>query len=332
MNLSRRSEDGSALLVVFFVCMAAAIVLQAAWGTVLCAQRAVAEESLGRQRLGEKDEVLSLLRQRALQRWQPLAWAELGTGEGMLATVTAEDEWLLEARARQVPALSLGETSAWLERGRDGIDLPVAALVANTVTAGAGRTSAWIGVDERVDAAGGTGGAAAVCFLQRSPVELVLGEGCECVDLPTAWRLDAGWTSLVPGGGPSEMGGAPASSADGVAPAQRVALLTAASGLTRSIPAECRGEGPDQPVLVVLTGGATLDARDCGDIYGVLAVDGGSVLLDGTVVHGAVFASGTVSLGATGQILFAKDMLRWATDRSLKRARLLPGTRWEGME
>jgi hypothetical protein len=332
MRISRRSEDGSALLVVFFVCMAAAIALQAAWGTVLCAQRALAEESLGRQRLGEKDEVLSLLRQRALERWQPLAWAELGTGEGMLARVTAEDEWLLEARARQVPALSLGETSAWLERGRDGIDLPRAALVADTVTAGTGRTSAWIGVDERVDAAGGTASPAARCFLQRPPVELVFGEGCECICLPTAWRLDAGWTSLVPGGGPPVTGGASASSAEGVAPTQRVALLTAATGLTRSMPAACRGVGPDEPTLVVLTGGATLDARDCGDVYGVLVVDGGSVLLDGTVVHGAVFASGTVSLGATGQILFARDVLRWATDRSLIRARLMPGTRWEGME
>jgi hypothetical protein len=81
----------------------------------------------------------------------------------------------------------------------------------------------------------------------------------------------------------------------------------------------------------VLAGGATLDARDQGDLYGVLVVDGGSVLLDGTVVHGAVFASGRVSLGISGQVLFARDMLRWATDRSLSRARLLPGTRREGM-
>ncbi|HLA82791.1 MAG TPA: hypothetical protein VJP78_14445, partial [Thermoleophilia bacterium] len=89
---------------------------------------------------------------------------------------------------------------------------------------------------------------------------------------------------------------------------------------------------PDEPALVVLTGGATLDARDRGDFYGILVADRGSVLLDGTVVHGAVFASGTVDLGEMGQVLFAPRILRWAGDGSLKRARLMPGTRWEGME
>jgi hypothetical protein len=120
--------------------------------------------------------------------------------------------------------------------------------------------------------------------------------------------------------------------ADGVIAAERVTFMTGVRGLTKSIPSGCGGVTPEEPAIVALTGGATLDARDRGDFYGVLVVDGGSVLLDGTVVHGAVFASGAVDLGEMGQVLFAPRILRWAGDRSLKRARLMPGTRWEGME
>ncbi len=85
-------------------------------------------------------------------------------------------------------------------------------------------------------------------------------------------------------------------------------------------------------MLVVVTGGADLDARDRGDLFGVLVVDEGSVRLDGTVLHGAVFATGDVALGQTGQILYSPQVLRWATDRSLRRVRLVPGTRWEVVE
>ena len=99
-----------------------------------------------------------------------------------------------------------------------------------------------------------------------------------------------------------------------------------------ALPSECGATAPDAPVLVVVTGGADLDARDRGDLYGVIVVDDGSVLLEGTVLHGAVFATGEVALGQTGQILFSREILRWATDRSLHRVRLVPGTRWEGLE
>ncbi|MFH0916476.1 MAG: hypothetical protein V1912_08535, partial [bacterium] len=103
-------------------------------------------------------------------------------------------------------------------------------------------------------------------------------------------------------------------------------------GGTEALPADCGGLTAETPVLVVLTGGATLDARDRGDIFGVVVVDDGSVLLDGTVVHGAIFATGVVSLGDTGRLLYSRSILRWATDRSLNRVRLIPGTRAEGME
>jgi hypothetical protein len=81
----------------------------------------------------------------------------------------------------------------------------------------------------------------------------------------------------------------------------------------------------------VVTGGARLDVRDQGDLYGVIVVDDGGVLLDGTRIHGALFATGEVDLGATGAVAFSRAILRWATDRSLVRTRLVPGTREESI-
>ncbi len=97
-------------------------------------------------------------------------------------------------------------------------------------------------------------------------------------------------------------------------------------------PEEMGNGAPDRSVMVILTGGADLDLEHRGDWYGVIIVDDGSLRLDGTTVHGALFASGRVDLGETGCVVFSPPILRWATDRSLCRARLVPGTRWEGTE
>jgi hypothetical protein len=84
--------------------------------------------------------------------------------------------------------------------------------------------------------------------------------------------------------------------------------------------------GEDTPVLVVVTGGADLDATGAGDLTGVLVVDGGGVHLEGTRLHGAAVCSGVADLGATGTIDFSLPVFRWATDRSLRLTRLVPGT------
>jgi hypothetical protein len=103
-------------------------------------------------------------------------------------------------------------------------------------------------------------------------------------------------------------------------------------GETLALPAGAPGASPENPVLAVVTGGSDLNLTDCGDLYGVVVVDGGSLSLDGTTLHGAVFVTETLDLGATGQILFEKSILRWATDRSLVRTRLMPGSRQEGTD
>jgi hypothetical protein len=89
------------------------------------------------------------------------------------------------------------------------------------------------------------------------------------------------------------------------------------------------GASPEAPALLVVCGGASLDAGGRADVYGVIVVNDGGILLDGTRLHGALFASGTVDFGTDGVVVFSRSTLRWATDRSLNRARLVPGTRQE---
>ena len=50
-----------------------------------------------------------------------------------------------------------------------------------------------------------------------------------------------------------------------------------------------------------------MDARGRADLYGVVVVDGGAVLLEGTKLHGAVFATGTVDFGSNGEVLFSRS-------------------------
>ena len=70
-------QGGSILLVVLFICLAVAVVVQGVCAVVLCAERSVTDETVGRQRLREKDEGLVTLRQTALTRWEPLPWTRV---------------------------------------------------------------------------------------------------------------------------------------------------------------------------------------------------------------------------------------------------------------
>jgi hypothetical protein len=346
---------GSALILVLFACLATAVVLQSLCTVLVIAERALVDESVGRERLAEKDEGLAILRQQALTSWLPSEWTVVcageggggsageALGEGTVAELPDSGGWVMKATVRQDPAISRLTTAAWLEKGRDGIDLPLAAMVAETVTASAGRTVPWVEIDG--GGAPGVGGTepsgGAVVHVVRSLVEPLFGQKCTTATLAAPWRLDAGWATLAPAaveGTPAAVGTAPTGAAPtaaeppAVAPGPGVVWLSGRFGGLETIPADVGGLTPESPMLVVLTGGATLDARDRGDLYGVVVVDDGSVLLDGTTLHGAVFATRTVGLGYTGRLLYSRSILRWATDRSLNRVRLVPGTRSEGLE
>lgn len=366
-------QRGSILLLVLFMCLAVAVVVQAVSAVVLCAERSVIDESVGRGRLAEKDQGLVTLRQISLTGWEPSPWRVVwertegpgpaGSVEGSVSELEGGGGWVLEAAVRQEPTVSALEASAWLERGRDGIDLPLAALVAETVTAAVGRSEPWLATDGAPwaedagvdDGSTPTGTGQTVGYVVGPPDKPLLGEGCALLEMREPWRLDPAWAALESrdaveartaarmSGSETEEGGAPAArgateggltTLPAVAPGPRVVLLDRDAGRRLQLSDALDGQtgSPEEPILVLVTDGAELDARGVGDLYGVLLVDNGSLLLDGTTVHGAVFATGIVDFGGDGRLLFSRGILRWATDRSLQRARLVPGTRWEGME
>lgn len=333
---SMSTETGSTVMLILLMCLAIAIVVQGAVGVLLCAERAVAEEAAGRERMAEKDEILMVLRQQVMERWQPIPWTSIGKGEGRVAELPEGGAWLMTAEARQGSTVSRLATTAWIERGRDGIDLPVGALVAQTATAAEGRSLAWVDVDPEDPIVGLGVGDRADCFLRHPPADMVVGAKCSQEVLPDRWRLDPGWLAFCTKTAAlhSSVKAAPDASTGSisVAAGPGVIALEGRPGDVEAFPDSGPGVAPDSPLLVVLTGGATLDMRDRGDFYGIIVVDSGSVLLEGTVVHGAVFVSDSVELGAEGQIMFSPSILRWATDRSLNRARLIPGTRSEEMK
>lgn len=344
-----RGQSGSVLMLVLFVCLAVAVVIQGLSTAVLCAECAAVDEAVGRKRLEEKDQGLAALRQRALILWEALPWTLVTGGEGEGGVEAVEGSlseieggagsgdaanWVMSAAVRQEPTVSRLTTSAWIERGRDGIDLPLAALVASSVAADPEREAPWLEVDSfDGGATDGNAGlsAGALAYVRTPPEKLLLGEGCSLAGLSDSWRLDPGWLALVTPEttttGTSLLGVRP-----GVAPSPQVAVLTAPPSRTLTIPADLGQGTVTAPILVVVSGGADLDVRGLNDVYGVIVVDGGSLRIDGGTIHGAVFVTETVNMGESGRLLFSRPILRWATDRSLNRTRLVPGTRWENTE
>jgi hypothetical protein len=310
-------QDGYVLLLMLFLCCAVAVTVQALCTVVLCTEGALYDESVGRQRLAEKDSGLAALRALEAQAWVDRTWMDVVEEPvevaGSVTRLEDGDEWVLMATVRQGRESSRLVASALLERGRDGIDLPMAALVGERVTVTDGRASTC------VEMPAGQGEAAA--HLCRSPDIALLGPGIIPIALGRSWRLDEGWRYL-----------AAAAPGEGAVPGSGVTVITGRPGQRIELPSGSRGSTAEDPILVVVTGGADLQAEHAGDLYGVLVVDDGCLFLEGTTIHGAVFASETVDFGVSGRLIFESPILRWASDRSLVRVRLVPGTRWEGTE
>jgi hypothetical protein len=323
---------GSILLLVLFVCLSIAVVVQTLVTVTLCAEGELVDEAAGRQHMAEKDRALAALGGEALVSWEPRAWGAIDAGEGAADGQTVAlpgSEWVMQAEVRQDQAVSTIGVSAWLERGRDGVDLPLAALVAGRVDVDPSRGSPWL------DSDGGSGAdqaAPAVAYACLSPDLSGIAAECSVEQLASAWRLDPGWQQL---GSEQEDGRLDVAPDHGVLvlfgrPGQQVCLATRLSVLQKN--ENDAGRAADSPLLVLMVGGADLDARSLGDLYAVLVVDDGSLWLDATVVHGAAFVTKRLDCGTTGRLLYSRALLRWATDDSLRRVRLVPGTRWEGTE
>jgi hypothetical protein len=311
------------MLFVLFVCLGVAVLVQTLSVIAMCADGAIIAEDSGRSRMQEKDEALAAMREQVAHAWGPTPWGVVRAGpeevEGSLVDAPESQGWVLEATVRQRPEVSGITVAALVERGRDGMDLPLAGLVADTVAAATGRTAPWLGIEE-AEAALAAALVTSTAYLRTMPAVPLLDVGVTIADMGGAWRLDEGWRTFLRQG------------AAGLAACGPQVCLVVEEGAGRvSLPEEW-GVSADSPGLMVVTGGGSLDARGRGDIYGVIVVDGGDVLLADTRLHGAVFVTGTADLGATGALVFSPAVLRWATDRSLQRSRLVPGTRWERCE
>lgn len=336
-------DCGSAVLLMLFVCAVIAVVVHALSAVILCVEGALVDETRGRVLLAEKDAALAHIRQGLLCSWGPVGptWTTLetsSTGESVEVTAMERPDsggWVMGASVRHEPDVSRWRVSVAAEYGRDGVDLPQAAIVAGSLSAAAGREILWLDLDP---AAESDGGAAVLCYTRELLDEPLLGPMCAMLSLNSPWRLDPGWASAATvddeSAGGSGIDRTPDASASpsAVVPGPQAYLLAGDRGTTMRFPVEAVGGSSDVPHLVVLTGGADLDATHLGDFYGVIVVDGGSSALEGTVVHGAVFTTDEVTLGESGCILYSPRILRWATDRSLQRVRLVPGTRWEAVE
>ena len=330
-------ERGSVVLFVLFVCLAVAVVVQTLSVIVLCADRSLAAEDSGRALMKEKDQALATLRQRVLAEWRPMPWSAIQQTplvEVAVAELPDSGGWALGVSARHSPDVSPIVVSAWLERGRDGLDLPLAGLVAATATWTSGRAEPWLEVDGggMADAEGTRDTAAPVARFQTVPAAPVVGSGVIVGSMASAWRLDDGWLSFFAGLAAERSepaaGQTEAVAAEGVAAGARVSTMRGEPETTFQL-SQGSGASPEAPALLVVCGGASLDAGGRADVYGVIVVNEGGVLLDGTRLHGALFATGTVDFGTDGVVVFSRSTLRWATDRSLNRARLVPGTRQE---
>jgi hypothetical protein len=331
-------ESGSIVLFVLFVCVAVAVLVQSLSAIILCSDRTLVQEASGRIGLEEKDEALATLRGRALSDWGPLpslVVRETPEVRGEVVELPESGGWALVASAWHAPDVSPIVASAWIERARDGVDLPLAGLVAQTATWAPGRVTSWLMVDpaEGAVSAGSGGEPGPLALLQTIPEAPPLGGDVNIEAMPSSWALDEGWRSFfkrmaASGTETAETG---QEGTEGLALTESAGALLGEPGTTVKIPQDW-GVSPDALALLVVAGGASLDARDRGDVYGVLVVDEGDILLDGTRLHGALFATGSVDFGKDGTVLFSRSILRWATDQSLVRARLVPGSRRETIE
>ena len=313
--------EGSSLLLVLFICLGSSLLVLSLAAVLVTGERALQEETQGRAQWARAETALGLVVRAAAHDWAagPVTLAADPSGpaiQGELADPQQGDGWWLDATASMGVAAGRLALTARVERGRDGLDLPDAALVADRLLAVEGRELPWV-----EGSSGGQAGAGvpvtAVVALLAQPVAPVWGENCSAHSLAAPWRLDEGTLARVQEGDEATTAG--------------TIVLHAGRGESASVPTGDAGRTPEMPVLVVATGGPILDLTARGDLYGVIVAEEGSVRLEGTRLHGALLAGDWVDLGSSGQLLYDRAVWRWATDRSLVRTRLVPGTRRENI-
>jgi hypothetical protein len=300
-------ESGSVLVLSMVLCLGLMLLIGVLAGVLRTGEAALLAEARGRSAALVREEGLEALADAAAAQWIASDIPLDGGGRAWSGEDTASPLCLRAA----VRAASSSETSgtivveATVEQGRDGLDLPAAALTAGRLFLG-GRSS---------DAAVRSADGATPRLLVADVAGITPGPSVEIVALDRPWELDDGWRRRL------EESAHPSSG--------RVLLLAGNPGQEVRLPSIDPAATEQDPVLVVVTGGADLDATYAGSLAGVLVVDGGSLRLEGTRLEGSAACTGTLDLGETGFITLRRSVLRWATDRSLRVARLTPGTRSE---
>lgn len=314
----RAGDEGSAVLFALFACMVAALCVQLLTATVICARNALGEEVRGRGLLAATDACLADLKGKAAASWADTSWAALESGgatvSGRLVDEGESFGWTLTAEVKEMPLAPLGITSATVERGRDGLDIPHAAIVTSRLQSTVSRTAEWLLKGDATAEAILTDAKACLGGVDGATV---VGGGCRVETLQREWRLDEGWRAVV-------------NTVMSIGP--RVYVTAGAPDELVRLPKATDLSAPESPALIVVTGGSELDMRGLAEVWGVVVVDEGSLYLDGTVLHGAAYATECVDVGESGRVVYEESVWQWARDASLVRVRLVPGSRQEGTE
>ncbi len=328
---SRLEDGGSATVLVLMVLLGVTALVTALYSLSLAALSAAENERIGHHvRAGDQGQMGVVLRE-ALSSWQYMVAAPAPGYRGSFTPDGDNPENLGTVKVGRVTAPGVLTTTVGAERGRDGLDLPRAALVARRLRWHPDRTDPLLlpaagGIS---GGAGGTGSygdadqaAVTVALLWGGVTPELLPAGTKMTALTSSWHLDEGSALRV--AGVASASDPEAAVSWEVAPPDNVLLLSAGGRVTPTL-LSGRGGGTETPVLIVSRGAAAVDLGGLGPLHGVVVADG-DVVLEGTEVYGAVFATGDVDLGATGRLIYHPAVFRWATDRSLMRGRLVPGT------
>ena len=314
---SRLGEIGSVLLLALFVCLACAVLCLSLGCLVRLSGGIRVSEDAGRGAVARATAIFTEARDHSLGRWgEEQVFESSGGAAVAVRALDPLEPWRMGVEA-EIPTSGDGlrrVAAQWcsctVERGLDGLDLPAAALVAELCLASIGRAEPVV-----------TGAVSSVtpAFLSFPDLSADLS-GVPVRRLVGRWELDEGTrTHLKALRG---LGG-------------NVVILEGNTGQCLTVDPISAGIGvgvgraPDNPVLVVVMGGADAVLAEWGEVCGVVVVDGGSLVLEGTSLVGAAFVSRNIDMGETGALTFHPGILRWATDSSLPRVRLVPGTRSE---
>ena len=299
-----RREQGSILLAALFLCLALGSLVAYLATHALVATEALGLDQAARETDARLEEALIAL-VKSNQHELGVTVELSGGVRGVL--LASEGERGPRAYVELPEGPPFKYLSGILEEGRDGLDLPTGAIVADRVQLSGPRPFVLPDPDSSIP-------------VVRTVEELPSLPGTY-VALPSErWDFDsASFADL------RDSVENPERRPGKRLPGPNVFIGRPMSNVSLSTELHPRASDPIDPLLAISLDG-TIDARNLGELKAVLVAGGGDVLLDGTTLKGAAIASGTVDLGDTGVVWWDEETYYWARDRSFRRIRLVPGS------